>query len=201
MSFKSLHHVLSTLQAQTGWQDQPFHRLLKHWPEAVGVVVASHTQPLSIQRDLLWVATSSAVWAQELTFGRQPLLAKLNAYLPSPLIDIRFSTAHWQCPKDNKPDAGNQPQTDLWREHPSYVVDVSRLPNTDARPNSQNPKAAFQHWAKVMQARSYGLPLCPQCHCPTPVGELRRWDVCAICAFKKGVARRQARRFPPIGTS
>ncbi|MBV8885240.1 MAG: DUF721 domain-containing protein [Chroococcidiopsidaceae cyanobacterium CP_BM_RX_35] len=184
MTFKSLNRIIGTLQAQNGWQEPPFHRLLKCWPEAVGTVVASHTRPLSIQRDVLWVATSSAVWSQELTFGRQQLLTKLNTYLPIPLADIRFSTAQWQRPKDKGLDAGNEPQTDFWREHPS-LVEMPRIPKLTETPNSQNPKAAFQHWARVMQARSHGLPLCPQCQCPTPVGELQRWDVCAICVTKK----------------
>ncbi|NEP50291.1 MAG: DUF721 domain-containing protein, partial [Moorea sp. SIO3C2] len=29
------------------------------------------------------------------------------------------------------------------------------------------------------------LPLCPQCKCPTPPGELQRWDVCGLCAIKQ----------------
>jgi len=181
MSFKSLDRILDALQAQSGWQDQPFQRLLKYWPEAVGAVVSAHTRPLSIGRDVLSVATSSAVWAQELTLGRQRLLTKLNAHLPSPLVDIRFSTAQWQRPKDYKPAPTNQSLS----EHPSYVVARPRLPKTEF----SEPKAAFQHWAKVVQARSHGLPLCPQCHCPTPVGELQRWDVCAICLSKKGVGK------------
>lgn len=184
MAFKSLDRILGTLQEQNRWQDAPFHRLSKCWAEAVGAVVASHTRPLSIQRDVLWVATSSAVWAQELTFGRQQLLTKLNTYLPTPLADIRFSTAQWQHPKAKGLDTSNQPPANFWQEHPS-LVSVPRLPKVTEISTEHNPKAAFQHWAKVMQSRSHGLPLCPQCHCPTPVGELQRWDVCAICITKK----------------
>lgn len=186
MSFKSLNRILDSLQADSGWQEQPLQHILKHWHEAVGAAVATHTQPRSIQRDVLWVATSSAVWAQELSFERQRLLAKLNAYLPVPLVDIRFSTAQWRQ-QENKPDASKQSSNSLWHEHPSYLVDAPNLPKTNQIPNS--PDAAFQNWVRMTQARSHGLPLCPQCYCPTPKGELQRWDVCAICTNKKRADR------------
>ncbi len=184
MSFKSLNHILGALQQQSRWQDQPFQCLLKCWPEAVGAAVAAHTCPISIQRDILWVATSSAAWAQTLTFERQRILQKLNPQLPSPLVDIRFSTAQWQRSKEPSSTADNQAKTDLWQEHPSFLVDKPHVPKNSQMPNSQNPNVTFQRWAKVMQARSQGLPLCPHCHCPTPPGELQRWAICSICAAK-----------------
>ncbi|MFM7370626.1 MAG: DciA family protein, partial [Sphaerospermopsis kisseleviana] len=68
MSLKSVNDILGILQLEAQWQEQPFSRLLKCWQEVVGVKVAAQTRPLSIQRDVLWVATSSAAWAQNLTF-------------------------------------------------------------------------------------------------------------------------------------
>jgi predicted nucleic acid-binding Zn ribbon protein len=185
MSFKSLNHILGALEEQARWQEQPFQRLLKCWPDVVGAAVTAQTQPVSIQRGILSVATSSAAWAQTLTFERQRILEKLNVHLPSPLVDIRFSTAQWQRPKDSSLEAGNQATTDLWREHPSSLVNAPRVPKISETPNSNNPNAAFGHWAKVMQARAHGLPLCPQCHCPTPAGELQRWAICSICAARQ----------------
>ena len=182
MSFRSLHHILGTLQDQSRWQEQPFQRLLKCWPDAVGAAVAAHTRPLSIGRGILWVATSSAAWAQTLTFERQRILEKLNPNLPSPLLDIRFSTAQWQRSKDSSP-LTSQSRDFLWREHPSRFANTPRVSHDTEQLN--NPNAAFQHWAKVMQARTSGLPLCPQCRCPTPPGELQRWMVCSICAAKQ----------------
>ncbi|WP_341525567.1 DciA family protein [Nostoc sp. UHCC 0302] len=180
MSLKSVNGILSILQKQAKWQEQPFQRLLKCWAEVVDPVVASHTRPLSIQRDVLWVATSSAAWAQNLTFGRSSLLLKLNQKLPTPLVDIRFSTAGWQDSSRER----KQQQTVLPQEHPSYLGDeISHRP--DATPTIQDANAAFGHWARTMQARSHGLPLCPQCQSPTPPGELDRWDVCAFCTAKR----------------
>jgi len=182
MSFKSLNHILGALEEQAAWQEQPFQRLLKCWPEVVGAAITAHTRPVSIQRGTLSVATSSAAWAQTLTFERQRIIKKLNLHLPSPLVDIRFSTAQWHRPEHSSLQGG---ATTDWREHPSSLVDTPRVPMIGETPNSNNPNAAFEHWAKVMQARSHGLPLCPQCHCPTPTGELQRWAICSICAARQ----------------
>lgn len=179
MSFNSVNDILGVLQLQAKLQEQPFQRLLKCWPEVVGKVIAAHTRPLSIQRDVLRVATSSAAWAQNLTFERRRLLVKLNTVLPTPLVDIRFSTAEWYAAKETN----NQPQTLLPRHHPSYLgEEINRHHDVESTAKSAN--AAFENWAEAMQERSHHLPLCPECQCPTPGGELQRWGVCSLCAAK-----------------
>ncbi|MBH8571833.1 DUF721 domain-containing protein [Nostocaceae cyanobacterium CENA369] len=180
MSLKSVNDILGVLEQQAQWQEQPFQRLLKCWVEVVGAVVATHTRPLSIQRDVLRVATSSAAWAQNMTFGRQTLLLKLNEKLPTPLADIRFSTAEWS----SLPDKQKQQQIVLADEHPSYLGNLSNS-HYEVTPPNKNANIAFRYWAKTIQRRSHGLPLCPQCQCPTPPGELQRWQVCSLCAAKQ----------------
>ncbi|MCX7594630.1 MAG: DciA family protein [Fischerella sp.] len=179
MSFNSVNDILGLLQIQAKLQQQPFQRLLKCWSEVVGTVIAAHTRPLSIQRDVLRVATSSAAWAQNLTFERQRLLIKLNAVLPTPLVDIRFSTAEWYAAKK----ASNQPQALLLRQHPSYLgEEINR--SHQVKSTTKSADAAFENWAQAMRSRSHHLPLCPECQCPTPDGELQRWGVCCLCAAK-----------------
>lgn len=180
MSLESVNDILGVLQKQALWQEPPLQRLLDCWTEVVGKVIAAHTRPLSIQRDILRVATSSAAWAQNLTFGRQQLLLKLNAKLATPLVDIRFSTALWQRPVQEDPQQGFI----LPREHPSYLGEVSNS-RLDVTRVHTSPNKAFRDWAKVIQARSHNLPLCPQCQSPAPPGEFQRWGVCMICAAKE----------------
>ncbi|MEA5507568.1 DciA family protein [Halotia wernerae UHCC 0503] len=180
MSLKSVNDILGVLEQQAKWQEQPFQRLLECWAEIVGAVVAVHTRPLSIQHNVLRVATSSAAWSQNMTFKRQNLLLKLNEQLPTPLVDIRFSTAEWRC----IPEVAPQQQTILPQEHPSYLGRVSNF-HRDVTPIIKSANTVFGDWAKTMQQRSHGLPLCPQCQCPTPPGELQRWDVCSFCAAKQ----------------
>lgn len=177
MSFNSLDRVLRAIAQQNSLQQQPFQFALKYWAETVGEVVAAHTQLLSIQRDVLWVATSSASWAQTLTFERQRILAKLNQKLPSPLTDIRFSTAQWQR------DRATDTQEVSGHDHPSSFPAASQ--NSAIKGKCPDPRSAFAQWAKTMQERSHNLPLCPQCQSPTPPGELQRWQVCCLCAVKE----------------
>lgn len=189
MSFKSLDGILGNLQSQPEWQLplNSFQCLLKCWPEVAGKQVSLHARPISIQKDTLWVATSSSVWAQNLTFQRQLLLKKLNPYLPSPLTDIRFSTAKWQ-----EKNAPSTVTADSWQSHPSRIVTPSaqisasaRSPNPELSPPKLNPQQAFQNWEKMLQVRAQSLPLCAECQCPTPPGEIARWSVCALCAAKR----------------
>lgn len=183
--FKSLNDILGILQNQPQWREhQQFQHLLKCWAEVVGTSVAQQTRPYSISKDVLYVATSSSVWAQELKFKRRFILKKLNVQLSNPVVDIHFSTAQWQ--KGSSPGNGAcQSQPSSWQEHPSRVdEDTSALP-LDKIALPQNPQLAFQHWAETMQARSLSLPLCPQCQCPTPPGELQRWNLCGLCAAKQ----------------
>lgn len=184
MSLKSVNDILKVLEAESEWQEQPFQRLLKCWAEVLGAVRSTHTRPLSIQRDVLWVATSSAAWAQNLTFERQRLLLKLNEKLSIGLVDIRFSTAQWRRPQDTPKE---QPTISL-SEHPSYVGQQTNV-RYDAPSAPEDAHAAFQNWARTVQARSHGLPLCPLCDCPTPPGELQRWGVCSVCAARQSFAQ------------
>lgn len=180
MSLKSVNDILGFLELEEKFREQPFQRLLNCWSDVVGTAIAAHTRPLSINRDVLRVATSSAAWAQNLTFERQRLLAKLNAVLPNPLLDIRFSTAEWHTVRE----IGKQQQLPLPRQHPSYL-DQQISVDRSMKSTPQNANAAFGDWAKAIQARSHSLPLCPQCQTPTPVGELQRWQVCFLCAAKQ----------------
>ncbi|MGM3305684.1 DUF721 domain-containing protein [Anabaena sp. WFMT] len=180
MSFKSVNDILGILEQKAKWQEQPFQYVLKFWVEVVGAKVAAQTRPVSIQRDVLWVATSSAAWAQNLTFGRNAILVKLNKKLPAPLMDVRFSTAEWKL----TPLKGNQPPTVSPPEHPSYLGAKSGS-EPEVRKSVDDAQTAFAGWARAMQERSHNLPLCPQCQCPTPPGELQRWLVCSPCAAKQ----------------
>lgn len=181
IAMRSLQQLLGQIQQQPNWQQrQQFQQIQLRWIEAVGSVVAAQTRPVALQRTVLHVATASSVWAQNLMFERPRILAKLNAQLPFPITDIRFSTARWHdLTADELPSA----TAELWERHPCRMVapsQTNRLP--PAAP--QTPDAAFRRWAEQVQARSHHLPPCPLCQCPTPKGELERWSMCSHCVAK-----------------
>lgn len=183
MSFKSLDHVLGQLgDRYRAYDQQHSQRLLRAWVEAVGPVVAVQTRPLSINNDVLRVATSSSAWAQNLVFERQRILVKLNVLLSSSLVDIRFSSAQWQEQPRSILNASLQAQ--LWQQHPSRLTEAVQL--AKQRPEVQtDPLQAFQSWRERLRSRAQNMPVCPRCQCPTPPGELKRWALCSLCAAKQ----------------
>ncbi|NET59658.1 MAG: DUF721 domain-containing protein [Symploca sp. SIO2E6] len=181
---KSLNHILCKLEEQPEWEGlKQFQRLVNCWRQVVGATVAQQTQPYSISRDILYVATSSSVWAQELQFKRRFILKKLNAQLTIQLVDIRFSTAQWK--KNNRSNEVSELQSSSWQEHPSYLAETVSVSPIESTAAVEDPHSAYQRWVKLMQTRSQQLPWCPECQCPTPPGELQRWGICCLCAAKR----------------
>jgi predicted nucleic acid-binding Zn ribbon protein len=196
MPFQPLNGILQSLEHnQSSWRSRKqFKALVMCWPQVVGVAVAAQTRPIALQRGTLIVATSSPAWAQNLAFERQHLLHKLKqklrtVILPEELTDIRFSTGQWAS-RGASPQQRAAESALVWQNHPSYLPPPPPSPTNQAVPGVTDssiplptaPKQAFQKWAAHMQARSRHLPLCPQCQCPTPQGELDRWSVCGLCA-------------------
>ena len=188
MSLQPLNKVLNSLNTQYSRREhQQFQQLVKCWVEVVGPVVAVQTRPLSVYRGILKVATSSSAWAQNLVFERQRILEKLNQAGSFQIVDIRFSTAQWHASPAIASFPGEEQQTALWRSHPSRLSEVMDQEPTNYLPTEPTADlmTAFHNWAALMQLRSRQMPLCPKCHCPSPIGELQRWDCCAVCAAQQ----------------
>ncbi len=194
MDFKSLDQLLKNVAGLPIAQKIKEHQqLLQAWQQAVGPAIAKVTRPLAIDRDILSIATASAVLAQDLTFKRQQILVKLNPHLPTPVRDIRFSAQKWTEAQTSNGRSGSaplsrtpltQPQT-LLSQHPSRIDPPTEQIISAQNPPTATPQQAFQVWATRIQNQSKNWPLCPQCQCPTPPGELERWTVCGICAVKQ----------------
>ncbi|MEB3825899.1 DUF721 domain-containing protein [Phormidium sp. CCY1219] len=189
MAFHSLNDILGPLARQTlGEKQQDYQRLVESWNQAVGPKIAPHTRPLVVDRGVLKVATSSAAWAQTLTFERRRILQRLNRGRTRPIADIRFSPRDWLKGSET-PLSSAQTERIVWQQHPSRLSDPDSTqppePENSETPGNNDPLSAFDRWAFRLQARSRSLPLCPHCSCPTPPGELERWSVCALCATQR----------------
>jgi len=187
MAFKSLHAVLGGVQHQYQRQEyRELRQVMNCWAEVVGPVVAAQTRPLNLYRGVLKVATSSAAWSQNLVFERQRILDKLNRAASLQITDIRFSPGQWRS-TSSQAVPGADYQQELWQAHPSRLSDAPRKKSatsiTGERTGGMDAIAAFQQWKQTMRSRQ--LPLCPECQCPTPTGELDRWRMCGICAAKR----------------
>jgi predicted nucleic acid-binding Zn ribbon protein len=181
--FHSISSIVESFKRQELWDEKrAFDRLVRAWPDAVGANVSRQTRLVEIRQDVLYVATSHSVWAQQLGFQRKDILAKLNAKLPRPLKDIRFSPGQWH----RRPLTNSLRMTDEFLDHPCRWTGIETEEEWRDRASPPSPpqtaREAFDLWAKKIQSRTRSLPLCPKCQCPTPPKELAYWSVCALCS-------------------
>jgi len=89
---ESLGDVLSSLLKNRGWDKiVRERRIFEIWDEAVGGPIARNAQPDRIERGVLIVRVRSSSWAQEMTYMKERVIARLNEKLPRPLVtDMRF---------------------------------------------------------------------------------------------------------------
>ncbi|MFE4107410.1 DUF721 domain-containing protein [Almyronema epifaneia] len=183
MTLQPLNQLVGQLQQQENWRSQQqFKRLAEIWPDIVGEAVARQTCPTGLKQQVLWVATSTAAWSQTLMFERHRILRKLNQQLTLNLTDIRFSPVQWRLAKRSPAIAA---PSELLQQHPSFInvdSDIEALLETKAL---ETYTTAFERWAYLRRQQTQHYPLCPECQCPTPPGELKRWATCALCAAKR----------------
>jgi len=180
MALDTLHSLIQQLEQQPSWQQQQqLRRLLRTWPHIVGPAVAQHSRPVVVQRQVLQVAVSTAPWAQTLTFERGRILAKLQAMAGIEITDIRFSPGLWNH-ESNQPK--QRADTPLIKSHPSWSEPVDHGSN-DTEPTTALD--AFQRWAQWIRSQQRHQGVCPVCGSPCPLGELKRWQTCGLCAVKR----------------
>jgi len=185
MVLQSLQAILDTLEhSPQGLPQQGLCWVVQQWPTIVGEVVAAHTRPLTLDRDILRVATSSPVWSQTLVFERRRLLKKLNSRLPQPLRDIRFSTARWYDPQRAAPLASQDAHLSS-EQHPSQLPKSPQSSGLDSSVIPSTLQGGFLQHQKQLQS----LPRCSNCHSPAPLGELERWSCCALCVRQQWAVR------------
>ncbi len=160
MSFASIDRILAKIEQQSGWEEfRQYRYLLESWAQIVGETTAIHTRPLYIQRQILWVATSSSARAQELSFQRYSLLKKINSHSvftgdtscrgntgltrcgtcvrtqslldrrALTLKDLKFSTSRWISQSKKEPVLEIKVNTK--QDKQIAVIDTTNIPYTD----------------------------------------------------------------------
>jgi predicted nucleic acid-binding Zn ribbon protein len=97
MSLTPISTITFQIQNQPGWEGvRDWGSILQAWTTTVSPAIADRTQPRSISRGILTIATNSSSLAHQLTFGRKALCRQLNAHLIVPLDDLRFIAAGYR---------------------------------------------------------------------------------------------------------
>jgi predicted nucleic acid-binding Zn ribbon protein len=184
MNFKSIEQLLQIFQGRPEWNDfRQYCHLLVLWPTIVDEKTTVNTRLLHLERQVLHIATSNSLWAQNLSLKRYQLLKKLNSQLDVPLLDLRFSPAYWHqnCHKDSNVER-------FLEDFPQNLT-LSEFKNEDTiltdRFANDSPQSALRNWLEVLKSRSANLPLCPECDRSTPDRELELWGLCRYCMTKR----------------
>jgi len=95
-AMKSLRNLLPLTIKQLGIHKRyNAESAMVHWREIVGDKISAHAHPVSIQRDLLFVAVSNPVWCHHLSMMKEDIITKINSYIGDRLIrDIRFQAGY-----------------------------------------------------------------------------------------------------------
>lgn len=193
MFSNSLKKILQQISQKPEWEQyRQYCEVQEHWQKIASRKIAQNTQPKFISRQILWIATSSSVWAQELSLQRYSILKKLNPKLTFTLTDIKFSPADWNKLSQ---DYGSEPigkkETKI-KQLKSTNKDLNQAKELENNHITNDPAVALQEWLEKIQlkANSPTLPhsLCPQCNSLTPLQELERWQVCCHCISNKWLA-------------
>jgi predicted nucleic acid-binding Zn ribbon protein len=97
MSLTPISIITFQLQNQPGWEGvRDWGIILQAWAATVSPAIADRTQPRSVSRGILTIATNSSSLAHQLTFGRKALCRQLNTHLLTPLEDLRFVAAGYR---------------------------------------------------------------------------------------------------------
>ena len=173
MAFDSLDKLFKVILSQPQWQKQKrYYELKKCWYEIINHKVAQHTRPVSIKNEVLYIATSNAVWAQELSLQRRNLMRKINLRLEIPLEDLHFASMNWH---NNHPIDSDMEDLET-ENHPSSITPSPKITN----PCDTAPEA-LEKWFEQIKNRGNDWQTCPRCATFCPEGELKRWGICRIC--------------------
>lgn len=194
---------MTQLEQQPGWEKFREHRqLLMCWPKVVGASNSSHTRPLYINRQVLWVATSTSARAQELSFQRYALLKKLNKQLSFTLKDIRFSSSQWhQAPVQVNPELNIFSISDKYKLLASSPASkaLSKEQKKGKKTTSvTKAKAAVECCLETIRQNSLLFSSCPKCKVSTPEEEIKRWNSCYHCVAQKWSQEYRPPTFPEV---
>lgn len=168
-----LKRILNNVIQQPEWEKyRQYNQIIECWQQICDRKILKNTKPLSIEREILQVATSSAVWAQELTLQRYSLINKLNSKLNFTIKDIRFSPASWH----------HKPKQEII-EIPLQEINLQKSQGQNKPQIDAN--TAVRNWLNNLNKSSQNSNTCPQCESLTPQSELSRWGVCRYCIAQK----------------
>lgn len=157
------------------------YQVFSLWGKIVGDI-AKYAKPRRLQGDVLFVATASSVWSQELYFMREAIVAKVNQALGGQHIrEVRFSEHMWGAADDGDAVRREGPVA-----LPQDAAEAARLKSLGGEIADPVLLSAFRKIAGTMARRrryflAKGYRLCAVCGCVYP----REKTECPACKLMR----------------
>lgn len=176
--------ILEKSMARLGFLEKARkYQVFYEWEKIVGNM-AKHARPRRLDGDVLFVATASSVWSQELTFMSKAIMSKINQALGGEYIkDIRFSEHLWRSvsPEEtlqNREDdlCGEEGFEEVAPEISLYIKDK------EIDQALRKAFAAMEKRKKRLLRKGYRV--CPDCGCLYPPSKKE----CPFCRNAREIA-------------
>lgn len=155
------------------------YQIFYYWPKIMGDI-SDHAKPRRIDGDVLYVATSSSTWAQELTMMKRDIIKKIESTLGGKYInDIYFSEHLWGTTEtENSLSAQNGAlERDFYyKEYKAFKSknvsrvkkELAQLQASEVLQNDPRLSLTFQKFTVTMNIRQeyllqQGYKKCPVC--------------------------------------
>lgn len=102
--------------------------VLLHWRKIVGEEIANHTSPAKIERGVLIVGTSSAVWSHHLMTLKEDIVTKINDFAGEKVVnDIKFQAGYLK--KDQNEDNTSESEVSpiSWKQAVLSIEDMNSI--------------------------------------------------------------------------
>lgn len=85
---KPLHELVDKIMRAYGLEKRMKEMdILKGWPEMMGIAVSNRTTNLHIANRILYITMDSSVMREELRYGKQIIIERVNQFAGSKIID------------------------------------------------------------------------------------------------------------------
>lgn len=117
---KALEELISSLGIKKRVEG---YKIMSLWSEVVGERIGENAQPKEVRNGILFVATASSTWAEELTFLKSNLREQLNKRVGKRILkDIRFVAGGFVRPEEG-------PKEKEGEEENLSVADLAEIRN------------------------------------------------------------------------
>lgn len=164
-----------------------------YWRRIVGDNVANHTCPVKVQRGVLVVGTSSAVWSHHLLTLKGEIIAKINDFAGEKVVsDIKFQAGYLKNDQNEENTDEYQHFSITWKNAVLSPEDVHRIERltenlSDDVIRQKMKNILRKDFALRQVKRKNNWRECSICGILCPPGR----EICPVCSVEKRQRERE----------